>query len=94
MGFRKIVGFGEMTIKKFIWVWKERAEVIFSAFSMRFVLSLHGRIPSSISSSGAHMAWMPAEIIGQIMPVAAGAAARNAACKGKDALIWFKGPDI
>ena len=55
--------------------------------------SLNGT-KQSASPFRAHMAWMPAEIIGQIMPVAAGAAARNTACKGKDALAWFKGPDI
>lgn len=71
---------------------KGRGEILCPFNVLRAVFSLspfHHPPPLS-----ARMAWMPAEIVGQIMPVAAGAAARNSACKGKDARIWFKGPDI
>lgn len=50
--------------------------------------------PPSAHPFRVHMARVPVKVIGHIVPVAAGAAARDSARKGKDALAWFKGTDI
>ena len=48
----------------------------------------------SIACVPARAVRIPAEIIRQTAPVAAGTAAGDTACKGENPLVRFKGPDI